>query len=117
MALLTILAFIVACATAGKKIDVDAIKNNVKLGVTTKAQLLQLCGEPVTAEYDAKNEMDIMHYAYIEKNITGAGVITHIVGIGDEWESKRTLVDIFIKNGIVIDMKIDTASSVKLHYK
>jgi hypothetical protein len=108
---------LMACATAGRKVDVDAMRANIKLGETTKARVLQMCGEPESSEYDAKKETEILHYAYIEKNITGVGVVTHIAGVGDEWESRKTLVDVFVSKGIVIDMKTEDANSVKMHYK
>ena len=108
---------LMSCASAGRKIDVDALRANIKLGETTKAQVLQICGEPESSEYDAKKDTETLHYIYIEKSMTGAGVITHVLVNADEWESKRTIVDVFVSKGIVVDMKTDVASSVKMHYK
>lgn len=116
IAVLLFSLLLMACATAGRKVDVDAMRANIKLGETTKAKVLQICGEPEASEYDAIKETEVLHYIYIEKNITGVGVVAHVAGIGEEWESKKTLVDVFIKKGIVIDMKTESASSVKMHY-
>jgi hypothetical protein len=51
-----------------------------------------------------------------EKNITGTGVHTQAVGIGAEWKSETTMVDIFFKNNVVYDIKSRTSSKTKVHY-
>lgn len=108
--------FILSCATAGKRIDVEAVKQNIIIGKSTKEDVLRICGEPINTEYDAKNEIEIWKYAYMDKSITGAGVLTSAVGIGSEWKSETTMVDIYFKKNVVYDTKCQTSSKTKMHY-
>ena len=113
---LTGLVVIFSCATTGKKVDIDSLKRNINIGVSTKADVLQVCGEPLTKDEDRKNEVEIWHYSSVEKSITGPGLLTHCLGIGREWETTTTIVDIFFKNDIVVDIKTTTGSSKRMHY-
>lgn len=108
--------FILSCATAGKRIDVEAVKQNIIIGKSTKEDVMRVCGEPIDTEYDAKNEIEIWKYAYVDKSITGTGILTHAVGIGSEWKSETTMVDIYFKKNVVYDIKCQTSSKTKMHY-
>jgi hypothetical protein len=109
--------FILSCATAGKRIDVEAVKQNIIIGKSTKEDVMRVCGEPIDTEYDAKNEIEIWRYAYMDKSITGAGVFTSLVGVGSEWKSETTMVDIHFKKNVVCDIKCQTSSKTKMHYQ
>ena len=107
--------FILSCATSGKRVDVEAVKQNVMIGKSTKEDVQRICGEPADTEYDAKSETEIWKYAYVEKTMTGAGVLTSVVGIS-EWKSETTMVDIYFKKNVVSDIKCQTSSKTKVHY-
>lgn len=106
--------FILSCATVGKRIDVEAVKQNIIIGKSTKEDVLQICGEPPDTDYDSKNETEIWKYAYVEKTMTGTGVLTSVVGIS-EWKSETTMVDIYFKKNVVSDIKCQTSSRTKMH--
>ncbi|NPU84253.1 MAG: hypothetical protein HPY65_07165 [Syntrophaceae bacterium] len=108
--------FILSCTTVGKRIDAEAVKQNILIGKSTKEDVLRICGEPADTEYDAKSQVEIWQYGYLEKNITGTGVVTHAVGIGAEWKSETTMIDIYFKNNVVYDIKSRTSSKTKMHY-
>lgn len=109
--------FVLSCATSGKRIDAEAVKQNIIIGKSTKVDVMRVCGEPMDTEYDAKNEVEIWKYAYVDKSITGAGVLTHAVGIGSEWKSETTMVDIYFKKNVVYDIKCRTSTKTKMHYQ
>lgn len=115
--IIVLFIFILSCATSGKRVDAEAVKQNVMIGKSTKEDVLRICGEPADTEYDAKSETEIWKYAYVEKTITGAGVAAKIVGIGSEWKSETTMVDIFFKKNVVSDIKCQTSSKTKMHYQ
>ncbi len=117
LAVVIVLSLLVlSCATAGKRIDAEAVKQNITVGKSTKEDVLRVCGEPMETEYDAKNQIEIWQYAHMEKNITGTGVVTHAVGIGAEWKTETTMIDIYFKNNVVYDVKTRTSSKTKMHY-
>jgi hypothetical protein len=107
--------FILSCATVGKRIDVEAVKQNIIIGKSTKEDVIQVCGEPIDTENDTKNGIEIWKYAYIDKSMTGKGVLTSIVGIS-EWKTETTMVDIYFKNNVVSDIKSQTSTKTKVHY-
>jgi hypothetical protein len=109
--------FILSCATSGKRIDADAVKQNIIIGKSTKEDVIRICGEPMDTEYDAKNETEIWKYAYVDKSITGAGVAAKIFGVGSEWKSETTMVDVYFKKNLVSDIKCQTSSKTKMHYQ
>jgi hypothetical protein len=115
--IIVLFIFILSCATAGKRIDVEAVKQNIIIGKSTKEDVMRICGDPIDTEYDAKNEIEIWKYAYMEKSITGAGVAAKMVGIGSEWKSETTMVDIYFKKNVVYDIKCQTSSKTKMHYQ
>jgi outer membrane protein assembly factor BamE (lipoprotein component of BamABCDE complex) len=104
-----------ACASVGQKFNIEAAKENIKIGTSTKEQVLQICGEPLSK--NSQSDMEVWHYSYIEKNVTGVGIITNIVGVGTEWKTNRQIMDVFLKNGIVTDIKTDSAEGTTMHYK
>jgi hypothetical protein len=108
--------FVLSCSSAGIKIDMQAIKDNIRIGESTQADVLRVCGEPLSKNNDVRNEAEIWHYAYVDKNITGTGVFTHVIGVGEEWKSNTTVVDIFFKEGIVVDIKSESSSIKKFNY-
>jgi hypothetical protein len=109
--------FVLSCATSGRRIDAEAVKQNIIIGKSTKADVIQICGEPSDTEFDAKNEIEVWKYAYVDKSITGAGVAAKVVGIGSEWKSETTMIDIYFKKNVVSDIKCQTSSKTKMHYQ
>jgi hypothetical protein len=107
--------FILSCATVGKRIDVEAVKQNIIIGKSTKEDVRQICGEPMDTENDTKNGIEIWKYAHIDKSMTGQGVLTSVVGIS-EWKTETTMVDIYFKKNVVSDIKCQTSSKTKVHY-
>jgi len=107
--------FILSCATVGKRIDVEAVKQNIIIGKSTKEDVRQICGEPMDTENDTKNGIEIWKYAHIDKSMTGTGVLTSVVGIS-EWKTETTMVDIYFKKNVVSDIKCQTSSKTKVHY-
>jgi hypothetical protein len=113
--IIVLFIFILSCATSGKRIDVEAVKQNIIIGKSTKEDVRQICGEPMDTEYDPRNETETWKYAYIDKSMTGTGVLTSVVGIS-EWKTESTLVDIYFKKNVVFDIKCQTSSKTKVHY-
>jgi len=107
--------FILSCATVGKRIDVEAVKQNIIIGKSTKEDVRQICGEPMDTENDTKNGIEIWKYAHIDKSMTGTGVLTSVVGIS-EWKTETTMVDIYFKKNVVSDIKCQTSSKTRVHY-
>lgn len=108
------LMMIVACATVGKKFDIEAVRENIIIGKTTKYEVLQICGEPLSKK--SGSNLEVWNYSYVAKNVTIIGAITNMLGIGTEWKSHRQVMDIHLKNGIVEDIITDTAEDTKMHY-
>jgi hypothetical protein len=102
-------AVTMSCATAGKSFNMEEAKRNIRMGETTKEQVLVMCGEPLSKGSDLSNEKEIWHYARVEKNITSFGVFTHMVGVGDEWKSNASTMDVSFKNGVVVDLKCESS--------
>ena len=107
--------FILSCATVGKRIDVEAVKQYIIIGKSTKEDVRQICGEPMDTENDTKNGIEIWKYAHIDKSMTGTGVLTSVVGIS-EWKTETTMVDIYFKKNVVSDIKCQTSSKTRVHY-
>jgi len=114
ISLLAIINF--SCATAGRQIDSEQVKQNIKIATSTKDDVVRVCGEPLSKNYDAGTDTEVWHYAYIEKNVTPLGVLTHELGIGTEWKCNKTVVDVYLQKSVVTDLKIDTGTTVKLNY-
>lgn len=106
---------LLSCASAGKKIELGMVHNTIKLNESTKDDVIQLLGEPLSRNFDAKNETEIWHYAYVKKNITGAGLLGHIVGIGAEWKTKTEVADFYFRDGIVIDIKSNSSDTKRFN--
>jgi hypothetical protein len=117
IALLLVVLITLSCATAGREIDAEQVRQHIVLDKSTKADVLNVCGEPLSAEYDSLAKTEVLHYAYIKKNVTPLGIVTNRIGIGTEWKSDKTVVDFFLKEGIVRDMKIETGSNTTFNYK
>lgn len=113
--IIVLFIFILSCATVGKRIDVEAVKKNIIIGKSTKEDVIQVCGEPLDTENDARNGIEIWKYAHIDKSMTGTGVLTSVVGIS-EWKTETTMVDIYFKNNVVSDIKCQTSTKTKRHY-
>ena len=109
-----VIVITMACATVGRKFDVEVAKQNIKIGKSSTDDVLRICGEPLSKK--TESNLEIWHYSYVEKNVTGLGVFTHCLGIGTEWKSQRQLMNVFFKNGIVTDIKTDSAEDTKMHY-
>jgi len=106
-----------SCASAGKRFNMEEAQQNIKMGETTKKQVLAMCGEPLSRGFDMGNEKEMWHYAYVEKNITGFGVFTHAVGVGDEWKSNASIMDVYFKSGVVVDLKCESSNIKKFNLK
>mgnify|MGYP001596573617 CR=1 FL=1 len=106
---------LLSCATAGKQIDMSAMLDKIKLNESTKEDVLKLFGEPLLKNFDVKNETEFWHYAHVRKNITGAGIITHTLGIGSEWQTNTEVVDFYFQKGIVVDIKSESSDTTKFH--
>lgn len=104
-----------SCATAGREINAEQVRQNIQIAKSTKDDVLKACGEPLSKSYCAETDTEIWHYAYIEKNVTPLGVLTHMVGAGTEWKSDKTVIDIYLQKSVVKDLKIETATTVKLN--
>lgn len=107
---------VVSCSTAGRQFDSEMIKQNIKLGKSNKEDVLRICGEPLTKNSNIKEGTEIWHYAYVDKKMTGTGVLAHVAGVGSEWKSETTVMDVFLKDGIVVDLKLESSSSTKMSF-
>jgi len=105
------------CSTAGKKCDVVALQENIKFGESSKDIVLSICGQPISKDHDIKGGYEVWHYAYIYKNVTPLGVLTNRIGIGTEVKSNKEMVDVFIKNDKVTDIKSESAETTNMHYQ
>jgi outer membrane protein assembly factor BamE (lipoprotein component of BamABCDE complex) len=117
IAVLSIVLMLVSCSSTGNHIDLDMVKQNIKIGESKKDDVLKVCGEPLIKDADMKNDTEMWHYARVEKNVTGLGVLTHVVGFGSETKSDKTVLDVYFSKGVVVDMKIESASTTKMHLK
>jgi hypothetical protein len=106
-----------SCATAGREINAEQIRQSIQIAKSTKVDVLNICGEPLSKSYAADNDTEMWHYAYIEKNVTPLGVLTHMLGAGTEWKSDKTVVDVYLQKGVVSDLKIETATTVKVNHE
>ncbi|NOY53443.1 MAG: hypothetical protein GXP58_07475 [Deltaproteobacteria bacterium] len=104
-----------ACATAGKEIDLTTVHDKISVNQSTKEDVRALFGEPLSKSFDAENESEIWHYAYVKKNITGAGLIEHTFRIGSEWKTKTSVVDFYFRKGVVVDIKSESSQTKKFH--
>ncbi|MBA4349598.1 MAG: hypothetical protein C0415_06400 [Thermodesulfovibrio sp.] len=115
--LLCVLLLIVSsCLKAGNQIDSEMVRQNIKMGQSTKEDVLRVCGEPSVKYTGAQNDVEIWRYSHVDKKITPAGVLTNILGIGTEWKSESTVVEVYFKGNFVVDLKIETSQSQKLNY-
>src|SRR5208283_2423424 len=90
--ILSSLILIMACASFGKQFDVGAAKQSLKIGQSTKEDVLHICGEPLSKQ--SSNDLEVWSYAFIEKNITPLGYITRFFVGGTEWETQTQKMDI-----------------------
>ncbi|PKN86094.1 MAG: hypothetical protein CVU51_07700 [Deltaproteobacteria bacterium HGW-Deltaproteobacteria-1] len=72
--------FSMSCATHGRRCEIDVLKMNIKMESSKKEDILKICGEPLTKDDNIKQGTEVWHYAYVEKNITGLGVVAHVAG-------------------------------------
>ena len=106
--------FLMSCATHGRKCEIDVLKNHIKMESSKKEDILKICGEPLTKDDNIKQGTEVWHYAYVEKNITGLGVVAHVAGVGSEWESNKTVLDVYFKNDLVVDIKTESSNQSTL---
>lgn len=106
---------LLSCASAGKKIDLGMVYDNIKLNESTKDDVIKLLGEPLAKNFDAKNETEIWHYAYVKKNITGAGLVSHIFGVGAEWKTNTEVADFYFRDGVVVDIKSESSNTKRFN--
>ena len=106
---------LLSCASAGKKIDLGKVYDQIKLNESTKEDVIKLLGEPLSKSFDVKNETEIWHYAHVSKNITGAGLISHTLGIGSEWQTNTEVANFYFRKGIVIDINSESSDTKKFH--
>jgi len=114
ISLLAIISF--SCTTAGRQIDAEQVKQNIQIAKSTTDDVLRVCGEPLSKTYDAGTDIEVWHYAYIQKTVTPLGVLTHELGVGTEWKSDRTVVDVYLHKSVVTDLQIDTGTTVRLNH-
>ncbi len=107
--------FLAACST-GKKLDAGLIKDNIVVGQSTRDDVLQICGEPLGIRNSADNKKEIWHYAYVKKNVTGLGVLTHVIGVGTEVKSHKVVCDFTIQDGIVVDYDMQEGNIKKMNF-
>lgn len=121
IAAILMLAFLAGCATMGREFNRDVVMSSIVKGKSTKADIVELCGEPLTKKYDSndkaygENGMDMWHYAYVTKNVTGRGVVTNVIGVGTEWKSETTILDVYFNGNVVADVKLETTSFTQMH--
>lgn len=109
------LLILFSCASAGKKIDMEAVQKKIIIGESTKEDVLGLCGEPLSKQYDSKNKSEVWHYAHVQKNVTWLGVITHIFIRIDEWKSETKILDVYFEKDVVVDMNFDNRNTKKFY--
>lgn len=109
----TFLIVAMACATVGRNFDLDAARFNLHKG-GTKEQVLQTCGEPLSKQ--SYGDIEMWRYVYIEKNVTGAGVIAKFFGVGTEWRSKRQVMEVYFKDDVIEEIRTDSGEDTKMHY-
>lgn len=105
---------LLSCASVGRELDTDAIRQNLKIGESTKEDVLAVAGEPLSKDFDTIGN-ETWHYFHVKKNVTPLGVLTNQIGIGTEWKSDKTVVDVVFKANKVSDVRIQTGSSTKLN--
>ncbi len=106
---------VLSCASAGRQIEMNTIQEKIKLKESTRDDVFKYFGEPLSKNNDVKNESEIWHYAYVSKHITGGGIITHVLGIGSEWQSNTEVIDFYFQNGVVVDIKNESSNVRKFH--
>lgn len=111
------LMVLLSCATAGKSFNADMVKEKIVIGASTKGEVVQLCGDPLSKNAEAAEGLEVWHYAYVDKNITGAGIITSSIGMGQEWKSKTIVMDIYFKNDIVVDYRLENSQVQRFNYR
>ena len=109
--------FLMSCATHGRKCDIDVLKQHIKMESSKKEDILKICGDPLTKDDNVKQGTEVWHYAYVEKNITGLGVVAHVAGVGSEWESRKTMLDVYFKNNAVVDIKTESSNQTNMHWQ
>jgi outer membrane protein assembly factor BamE (lipoprotein component of BamABCDE complex) len=110
-----LICFICSCTTAGRQIDAEQVRQNIVADKSTRNDVLRVCGEPLSIESGLKSGNETWHYAYIQKNVTPLGLLTNRLGVGTEWKSDRTVVDVYLENNIVKDVKIDTGTTIRMN--
>lgn len=103
-----------ACATVGRKFDMDAARKYIVIGESTKMEVLQICGDPISRE--SQGETEIWHYSCVEKNVTGIGVCTNIFGVGTQWRTAKQRMDVYFTDDVVSDLKTESSEDTKVHY-
>ena len=73
------------------------VYDKIVLNESTKNDVIQLLGEPLSKDFNAKNEIEIWHYAHVKKNITGAGLLGHVVGVGAQWKTNTEVADFYMQ--------------------
>jgi hypothetical protein len=116
IAIAAFLIFLVSCTTSGRRCDIAALRQNIKFGESTRSDVLKVCGEPITSELDVKGDYEVLHYAFIYKRVTPLGALTNRLGAGTEITSDKEVVDVFLKEGKVVDVKSETASNTSFHH-
>lgn len=111
-----LLLIVSSCLKAGNQFDYEMVRQNVKMGQSTKEDVLRVCGEPSVKYTGAQNDIEIWRYSYVDKQVTPTGVLTHAFGIGTEWKSESTVMEVYFKGNLVIDLKIENSKSQKLNY-
>jgi len=111
-----LLLIVSSCLKVGNQFDSEMVKQNIKMGQSTKEDVLRVCGEPSVKYTGAQNDIEIWRYSYVDKKITPTGVLTNALGIGTEWKSESTVIEVYFKGNFVVDLKIESAQSQKLNY-
>jgi hypothetical protein len=116
--LLAILLIVqLSCATAGKNFNVTMVQEKISIGKSTKGDVVQICGEPLSKNAEAAEGFEVWHYAYVDKNMTAAGILTMTLGVGQEWKSKTTVMDVYFRDNVVVDYRIDDSQVQRLNYR
>jgi len=80
-------------------------------------EIIQMCGEPQGKRMSADNQKEIWHYAYVKKGVTGAGVISHLVGVGVETKSEKVVFAPQFKNDVLVDYKLEEGNTTHFNFK
>ncbi len=108
--------FLVAgCSSAGRQFDPARFSSSIEKGKSTKKDVIEICGQPLSTRFDSTSGVETWHYAAVNKHVTGTGVVTNLIGIGTEWQSDTMLLDVQFKGDTVEEYQMETSSRTQMH--